>query len=220
MVGTTRSREQLSALVRLVRTGCFAVPVTMTLFIILVMSGIGGYSGGWLWAPAIAVPPMAAVGWWGWGQGRGQRVASAAVALCGLALGLWISQEAPMSHGRLRAAMNSIPVPANFEHTGDSPGGFSMCFDECPSYSRQWLVSGDEERVQDQIREFLEAEGFVLGEWRTGEGRLPTTAAEGHRGRLGVLVSIATHRAWRDGEALTLAPGQVAVTATLDTDSG
>lgn len=40
MVGPTQSREQLPALVRLVRTGCLAVPVTTTLFIILVMSGI------------------------------------------------------------------------------------------------------------------------------------------------------------------------------------
>lgn len=163
---------------------------------------------------------MAAVGWRGWGQGRAQRLATVAAALCGLALGLWISQEAAMSHGRLRAAMDSVPVPANFEHTGDSLGGSSMCFDECPAYIREWIVAGDEETVQAQVRELLEGEGFVLGEWRTGAGRPATTVVEGHRGRLGVLVRVDTHRAWKHGEALSLAPGQVAVTAVLDTHSG
>ncbi len=190
------------------------------MFIVLLMSGIGGFRGGWLWAPAIAAPAMAAVGWWGWGQGRGQRPATVAAALCGLALGLWISQEAALSHRRLGAAMDSVPVPANFEHTGDSLGGTPMCFDECPFYVREWIVAGDEETVQAQVRELLEGEGFVVGEWRTGAGRSPTTVVEGHRGRLGVLVRVHTQRAWRHGQALTLGPGEVAVTAVLDTHSG
>ena len=93
------------------------------MFVIFVVIGIGGFRGGWLWAPAIAAPALAAVGWWGWGRGRGRLLVTVAVALVGIALGLWNSQEALLSHGRLRAAMSSIPVPRSYEHTADIAGG-------------------------------------------------------------------------------------------------
>ena len=35
------------------------------MFVIFVVTGIGGFRGGWLWAPAIAAAALAAVGWWG-----------------------------------------------------------------------------------------------------------------------------------------------------------
>lgn len=92
-----------------------------------------------------------------------------------------------MSHGRLRAAMNSITAPANFEHTGDTAGGWSLCFDECPSLSRHWVVTGDIDDAMAQLRQMLEAEGFSLGEWDTAgdggrHGQGPSRSARG-RGR-------------------------------------
>ena len=212
MVGATQSREQRS--VRMVRIACVAVAV-MVMLIVAFMSGIVGRRG-WVWAPAVAVPAM--VAWWGWGHGGGRLVATVTGALSELALVPWSAQEAHLSHGQLRAAMNSIGVPANFEHTGDLPGGSGMCFDECPVYTRQWLVTGDEETARAQLRELLEGEGFVVGDWVTDRPALGTATAEGHRGQMRVLVGIETERAWRDGRALTLAPGQVEVTVILETD--
>src|SRR5687768_12770365 len=119
MVGATQSREQLS--VRLVRIACFAVPVLVALSVVLLVGGVGGVRGRWLWAPAVAVPAMAAVGWWGRGNGRGRFVATVSGALSELALMPWNSQQA-LSHGRLLAAVNSLRVPPNFEHTGGIPG--------------------------------------------------------------------------------------------------
>lgn len=219
MVETTEMREQLSVRTRIVRITAFAMPVTVILFAILVVTGIGGFRGGWLWAPAIAAPASAAVGWWGWGRGRGRPVATVAVVLSGIAFGLWISQESLLSHGRLRAAMNSIPVPTTFEYTGDTSGGWSLCADECPSYTRHWVAAGDAEEVQAQLREVLEDEGFVLGEWGTRRPQLGTATVEGHRGRLRVLVGVDTRWARNHYERLPLAPGQVGITAILETYS-
>jgi hypothetical protein len=163
---------------------------------------------------------MAAVGWWGRRHSRGGLVATVTGALSQLALGLWNAQEAHLSHGGLRAAMNSIRVPANFEHTGDIVGGSGMRFDECPVYTRQWLVTGDEDTVRAQLRELFEGEGFVLGDWGADSPALGTASSEGYRGRLRVLLGINTDGAWRGGKPLTLAPGQVEVTAILETDLG
>ena len=214
MVGATQSREQLS--VRLVRTACLTVAVMVTLFIVVLMCGIGGLGGGWLLAPA-AVATMAAVGWRGRGHGRGRLVATVTGALGELALGPWSAREAQLSHGRLRA-MNSIPVPANFEHTGDISGRSGMWFDECPVYTRRWLAAGDEETLRAQLRELFEGEGFDLGDWDSNSPAVGTATAEGHRGRLSVLLGIDTDRAWRDGKPMTLAPGQAEVTAIFETD--
>jgi hypothetical protein len=215
MVGATQSREQRSA--RIVRIACVVVPV-MVMFVVAFMRGIGGHRFGLVWVPAVVVPAMAAFGWWGRGHGGGRLVATVTGALSELALGPCSAQEAHLSHGRLRAAMNSIRVPANFEHTGDIPGGSGMCFDEGPVLTRQWLVTGDEGRVRAQLRELLEGEGFVVGEWVTDRPALGTAAAEGRRGQVRVVLGIETDRAWRDGKPLTLAPGQVEVTVILETD--
>lgn len=216
MVGQTQSGEQLSG--RRVRTAGLAMAVTVTLFILLFMSGIGGLRGGWVWAPAVAVAAMAAVGWWGWGQNRRRLAAIVDGALSELVLGLWDSREALLSQGGLRAVMDSIAVPSNFEHTGDIPGGSGRCFDEGLVRTRRWLVAGDEETVRAQLVELFEGEGFVLGEWGGDRPALGTASAEGHRGRLRVLVGMGTDRAWKDGRPLILAPGQVEVTAILETD--
>ena len=159
MVGGTQFREELSGC--LVRTDCFAVPGIVT--VLIVVGGFGELGGGWLWAPSVAVAAMAALGWWGWGRGGGRLVASVTGALSELALAPWSAQEAQLSHRRLRAAMNSIPVPANFEHTDDLPGGSGMCFDECPVHTRQWLAAGDEETVRAQLRELFEGRASSSG---------------------------------------------------------
>ena len=58
----------------------------------------------------------------GWRHGRGGLLATATVALMGSPLSV-DSQEGLLSHGRLRAAMSSIPVPRSYEHTADIAGG-------------------------------------------------------------------------------------------------
>jgi len=220
MVEATETSEGRPVPIRLARITAFALPVAATLAVVLAVAGIAGFRGGWLWASAIAAPAMAAVGWWGWGRGRGRLVATVAVALGGIALGLWISQEASLSHGRLRAAMDSIPLPANFEPTGDVSGGSTLCFDECTNYTRHWLAAGDAEQVQTQLRQVLEGQGFVVGDWGGRWAGLGTATAEGHRGRLRVIVGVDTRWAWRHGEALTLSAGQVGVAAIFETYAG
>jgi hypothetical protein len=147
-------------------------------------------------------------------------VAAATLALGGIALGMWDSQNAILSHGRLRAAMDSIPVPAGFEHTGDQAAGWSLCFDECTSYTRHWVAAGRAEDVQAQLREVLERDGFALGEWGNRHSGLGAGTAEGHRGRLRVIVGVDTRSAWKDGQRRSLAPDEVGVTATLETYDG
>ncbi len=220
MVGTTQTQEQLPVRARIMRTVCLAVPVTVVLFAIFVITGIGGARGGWLLAPAIAAPAMAAVGSAGWGRGRGRRVATATLAIGGIALGLWVAQESPLGSDRLRAAMSSISVPAGFERTGTVVGGNSMCFDECPSHSRSWTVVGDVEKVQAQLRLVLEREGFTLKDRDPSRETPGTAEIKDHRGRLGLHVEVDSRFVWRGDERLSAAAGQVGVTATLDTYSG
>ena len=74
--------------------------------------------------------------------------------------------------------------------------------------------------MQARLQEILTGEGFVLGEWGTHRAGLGTAMAEGHRDRLRVMVGVDARRAWRDGKPLTLAPGQVGVTAILETYHG
>lgn len=216
MDGTAATRENLPVRARLLRTACFAGLVTVAIFALFVITGVAGYRGGWLWASAIAAAAMATVGWLAWGEGRGRVVAAITVAVGGMLFGLWNSQEAALSHGRLRAAMDSIAMPPDFEHMGEVLGGWSVCFDECPSYTRYWIAAGDAEDVQAQLRELLATQGFVLEQ--RGTNGLGRDTVEGRRGRLRIVVDVDERRAWKDGELLTLAPGQVGITATVDTD--
>lgn len=218
MVETAATRESLPVRARLLRTVCFAGLVTVAVFAFFVITGVAGYRGGWLWASAIAAAAMAPVGWWGWGEGRRRVVATITVAVGGMLFGLWNSQEAILSHGRLRAAMDSVAMPPTFEHTGDLAGGWSLCADECTSYSRHWIAAGDAEDVQTHLRERLAAQGFVLKE--RGASPLGRDVVDGHRGRLRIVVGVDQRRAWRDGVILPLAPGHVGVTAILETYTG
>ena len=217
MVGTTQTHEDLGVWSRLLRTGCIAVPVAPAVLVVVAISGVGGYRGGWLWAPVVAAPPMAAVGWGGWGRARGRLAVTAVFALSGIAFGAWASQESDLSHPRLRAAMDSITAPANFEHTGDSAAGASVCFDECPSLTRFWVVTGDVDDAMAQLRRMLQVEGFVLGDWDTATRMDAAARARGHRGRLGVDARVGELWVWKDGKAVHPSPGQVGLSVTLDT---
>lgn len=219
-VATTDVREQLPIRDRLLRTACVGMPVAAAVIAVFVVTGVGGFRGGWLWAPLVAAPALAAVGWLGWGRHRGRILAAAALALGGIAIGMWDSQNAVLSHGRLRAAMESISLPSGFEHTSDEANGWSLCFDECTSYTRYWVATGSAEDVQAQLADVLDRDGFALGEWGTRRSGLGTGTAEGHRGRLRVLVGVDTRWEWKDGQRLTLAPDQVGVAVILGTYDG
>jgi hypothetical protein len=218
MVKRAATREDLPARIRLVRVACFAGPVTVALLAAFVVTGVAGYRGGWLWASAIAAAAMAAVGWWAWGAGRGRVVATITVAVAGMLFGVWSAQEAILSHGRLRSAMDSLALPPTFEHTGDEANGASLCFDECTSFTRHWIAAGDVADVQAQLRQLLASQGFVLE--APGTSRLGRDTVEGRRGRLRIVVGLDQRRAWRDGQLFSLPPGRVGVTATLDTYHG
>jgi hypothetical protein len=143
-------------------------------------------------------------------------VAAATVALAGVSLGLWNSQVASFSHGRLHAEMSSIPVPADFAVRGpDEPGGWSLCFDECPSLTRGWTVDGDVGDVQARVTEVFESAGFLVGPWGRATGSGPLMA-HGRRGRLGLILAVDTRWAV-NGRFESMEPGRVLVTATLET---
>ncbi len=203
---------------RLMRMAAIAIPVSVAVVVIFVVTGVGGFRGGWLWAPVIAGAALAPVGWFGWGRHGGRVVATATVALGGIALGMWNSQAALLSHGRLRAEMDSIAVPASFVPSGDLPGGWSLCFDECTYYQRDWIVVASTDDAQAMATEAFAGDGFALGPWDTQPGT-GSPLVKGHRGRLGLTVIVDTRRVLRGGDFAALGPGQVGVTAILDTFS-
>lgn len=139
-------------------------------------------------------------------------------------MGRWYPEDALLSYDRRRTAMDRIPLPPNFHRT-DERAAWSRWDGEFNGYTRHWLVDGDAQGAQAQLRAVLEAQGFVLGGWgtdmaepgtATAEGHRDKCKAKGHRDRLRVLIGVDTRWAWKDGEKLTLAPGQVGVTAVLE----
>jgi hypothetical protein len=183
---------------------------------VFLVTGIGGFRGGWLWASVFAGVALGGTAWLAWGRSQGRWVAAATVALAGVSLGLWNSQVASFSHGRLHAEMSSIPVPADFAVRGpDEPGGWSLCFDECPSLTREWTVDGDVGDVQARVTEIFESAGFLVGPWGRATGSGPLMA-HGRRGRLGLILAVDTRWAV-NGRFESMEPGRVLVTATLET---
>jgi hypothetical protein len=159
---------------------------------------------------------LGATGWLAWGQSRGRWVAAATVAVAGVSMGLWNSQVASFSHGRLHAEMNSVPVPADFDVRGpDEPGGWALCFDECPFLTREWTTDGDVDEVQERVTRIFEGAGFTVGPWGTEPGSRPLMAW-GRRGRLGLILAVDTRWAV-NGRYESMEPGRVLVTATLET---
>lgn len=215
-VNTTNQTTTLSAYRRALRIAGIGMPVTTVLVFIFLVTGIPGFRGGWLWAPLIAAVPAAMLGWHGWGDASGRAAVTSVVVVLGIALGLWFSQEAVMSHGRLKAQFDALGVPESFEMVSDEPGGWSLCFDECTSHTRTFLAPGSPEELQAGVADLLGQEGFVVGEWRPQYGN---DVMRGHRGRLGIRVTVADWM-FQDGRRTTLPPGQTHLTVTLDTYSG
>lgn len=214
MTETTQAPKQVPIRVGLVRVaGVTLVGTAMS--VLVVLTGVGPVRGGWLWVPAIATMLASGVGWWRW-HVRGRLFSSVALSLSRIALDRGDLQAAVLSHARLRAAMDSIPVPSTFEQTGDFSGGWSRCLDECTSYTRHWLAPGEVGEVRARLRGVLEGEGFVLREWSTTRRGFETATTDGHRDGLRVIVGVDTRWAWKDGALLTLAPGQVGITAILE----
>ena len=192
------------------------MPLVSGLFFLFVLTGINGLRGGWLWAPLIVVPPVAVLGWFGWGPARGRAVATSVLVLAGIAFGVWLSQEAIISHGRLKAEFDSLAMPRSFEVVSDEPGGVPMCFDVCTNHTRTFLASGSPEQLQARISQALREERFVVGAWKP---YYRDAIVRGHRGRLGLSVVVADWM-FQDGRNTQLPPGQTRVTVTLNTYSG
>ena len=213
---TTEQATQPSAYMRALRIAGIAIPVAVGLFAFLYVFGIAGFRGGWLWAPLITTPPAALLGWFGWGPARGRRAATAIVVLLGVAYGVWFSENAILSHGRLRAEMNSIAVPAGFEKLGDEPGGVSVCLENCTDFTRRWRAPGSTQEVMSTMTALLRSEGFELRPPTRG-GADASTSMYGRRGRLGIQLYVG-QRAAADGRA-PQAGGEAIVTVTLNTFS-
>jgi hypothetical protein len=213
---TMESPDGLPMSRRVLRVAVLSGTATVGIFGVFMVTGLGGFRGGWVWAPALAGVVLGGTGWLAWGRQRGRWVAAATVALAGVSLGAWNSQAAAFSHGRLHAEMNSVPMPADFQVRGpDEPGGWSLCFDECPSIIREWTTDGDVGDVQDRVTRIFEEAGFVVGPWGTETSSGPVMA-HGRRGRLGLVLAVNTRWAV-DGRYVSMEPGRVLVTATLET---
>ena len=215
MVDSGQQTTALPAYKRALRIAAIGVPVGIGLFAFLFVFAIGGMRGGWLWATLVTTPVGAVLGWFGWGPAGGRRAATAVVALLGLAFGLWMSANAILTTGRLRADMDSITMPAGFERGGDDPGGSNICFDVCNDLSRSWRATGTPEEVTVTVAARLRSQGFDLRPFARG-GADPDTTMYGHRGRLGIHLHVREPRA-QDGSA---AGNGVVVEITLDTFTG
>lgn len=204
------------------RTARAAVPAAMVagaLMFFFVVTGINGFRGGWLWATLITTPAIMAVGWFGWGPHPARVPVTTLFAAAGIAFGLWASQEAVLSAGRLRSEMSSIKVPSSFEKVSDQRNGIAMCFDECTSFTRTWVAPGGPEDVRTTVVRLLEQQGFVFGPWRH-RGQVGGMTVCGHRGRLGTQVSVSDWTWLSDGQRLTAPAGHVVVAVHLETYSG
>ncbi len=157
----------------------------------LALSGVGGLRGGWVATALMGAAAGTAAGWFGWGR-RGRSVAAAILAVAGVGLGLYVADHSVWSHGRMWSTIGSISVPAEFTKVVDREAGNSLCFDECSSVTRTWLVTSTPEQALAAIEERLAANGFTMEPWQGG----PTTAGErargGRRGRLSVSVKVFT----------------------------
>jgi hypothetical protein len=219
MMETTNSpTDGLPMSRRVLRVAVLSGAATVAVGGVFLVTGIGGFRGGWLWASSLAGVVLGGTAWLAWGRPRGRWVAAATVALAGVSMGLWNSQVAAFSHARLHAEMNSVPMPADFEVRGpDEPGGWSLCFDECPFLTREWTVNGDVEEVRDRVTEIFEGAGFTVGPWGIEPGS-PPLMAHGSRGRLGLNLAVDTR--WAVNNRIeSMEPGRVLVTATLKTDT-
>lgn len=196
-----------------------AAVVAGGLMFTFVLTGINGFRGGWLWATLITTPAIMAVGWFGWGPHPARVPVTAVFAAAGIAFGLWASQEAVLSAGRLRSEMGSIKVPSGFEKVSDQRNGIAMCFDECTSFTRTWVAPGSAEEVRTTVTRLLEQQGFVFGRWRD-RGQLGGMNVRGHRGSLGAQVSVSDWTWLADGQRLTAPAGHVVVEVQLETYSG
>lgn len=166
------------------RATVFGVVGATALFFFLVVTGINGFRGGWLWAILITTPAMMGVGWFGRGPHPARVPVTAVFAATGIAFGLFMSQEAVLSASRLRAGMDAIKMPSGFEKVSDERNGIAMCFDECTSITPTWVAPGSPEEVRTTVARTLEQQGFVYGPWRD-RGSIPGMKMLGHRGRLG-----------------------------------
>jgi hypothetical protein len=212
---TPKQARQPGALAApLARTGAIAAVGAFGVFLFLGLSGLGGVRGGWFWAAAVAATTGGLIGWWGWGARQGRTAVAAALGIAGIGFGLYMAQQSPLSHGRLRAEMDRIAVPPDFRKVDDRAGGWSMCFDVCPNLTRAWLVPGDAEEVEATAKRVFERQGFTMGEW----GPDPVhgaVSAEGRRGRLRVFLTLRADRMPAGTEMVAVPAGHVSVDATL-----
>ena len=216
----TDTGSTLPVRLRLLRMGCIAVPTSAAMVYAFFVSGVGGLPGGWLWASAITTSAATAVGWFGFGAHRGRTAITAVLAVGGLAFGIWISQESVLSSERLPVEMDSISVPSSFDRVGDVHGGSCTCLDECSYYERRWVAVGSPEDVQATLTDILTKEGFILESWGPKRAQRNVIEVHGHRGRLGVAARIDPSRTEGDGEYISLPPGQVGVSLTIETYLG
>lgn len=195
--------------VLILRMAIVAAFMSGALFFGFFFTGIGGFRGGWLWASVVAAGASGALAWEVWGPFPGQRAATAVLALLGVVFGLWISQVSTWSHGRLRAAMDSL-VPAGFVKVGDTQSGNAICFDVCNQVEGRWWAPGATGDVEEAVRQVLVRKGFTL--------RAPDESSvkpDARSDALKVRFSVSDADDFDGTEPLAPPPGHVVVTLTL-----
>ncbi len=200
-------------------TTCVAVLGPLWLeFFVFMLTGVGGFRRGRLWAPAIAAAALGTAARFTWERPAGRKSAVAVLAAFGVVYGSGVPDRSIVSFGVLRDEMDAL-FPVDYDLVGDSEGGMWLCFDTCPGLSRTWIAPGNIETARAAFDDLLRQKGVTLGPWapaRFGGG----VEAEGHRRRVEVAVHV-TDRPFTlpTGERVAIAAGQVAVTASLETYS-
>lgn len=181
-------------------------------FMVLGLSGAGGYRGGWLWASAIAASPAIGVAKGVWGCRRGSAVVATLAVLGGVAFGFWMSRQSQLSAPRLRQALGSFTAPPNFTAVRDEESGSVVCFDECPTFTRTWVTAATPEVAETRINMHFARHHFVIGPWHD-DPVSQDIVANGYCGRVALTLAIVRQTVASD----PLPPGVIEVSARLST---
>lgn len=86
-----------------------------------------------------------------------------------IAMGPW----SPRSHSRVSGTFDDLVIPVGWEFVHESRSGNTACADQCPTVTRIFWVPGNLTESTDEVREFLEQNGFDVS---LGAGEAPAPA--------------------------------------------
>jgi hypothetical protein len=197
---------------RLLATAAAAGGAAFVVMVGLWVTGVAGSEGGWVWSALAVAAAAVGAGWFTLGPRRGRMAVMAVLAIASAAAGMWLAATVGLGHGRLWAAMDEV-FPQATVSGRDAEAGNAICFDECPSVSRAWVVASSTEEAQASVAEALQGAGYDVGSWGPA---VPSggNQVEGDRGRVRVVVRVREQQPLREASAGE-SSGGVEVTASM-----